>query len=95
MIINFKSKEAEKIFNGEHSKKVPQDIQRRAQIKLTLLNAASCLEVMKVPPSNHLEKLQGDRSEEWSIRINNQWRITFKYNSTDKNFYDVSIEDYH
>lgn len=50
---------------------------------------------MKVPPSNHLEKLQGDRNEEWSIRINNQWRITFKYNSTDKNFYDVSIEDYH
>ena len=95
MIINFKSKDAEKIFYGEHSKKVPQDIQRRAQIKLTLLNAASCLEVMKVPPSNHLEKLQGDRSEEWSIRINNQWRITFKYNSTDKNFYDVSIEDYH
>ena len=95
MIINFKSKEAEKIFKGEHSKKVPQDIQRRAQIKLTLLNAASCLEVMKVPPSNHLEKLQGDRSDEWSIRINNQWRITFKYNSTDKNFYDVSIEDYH
>jgi plasmid maintenance system killer len=95
MIKSFRSKEAEKVFNGTLSKKFPQDIQRRAQIKLTLLNAASCLDVMKVPPSNHLEKLQGDRSEEWSIRINNQWRITFKYNSTDKNFYDVSIEDYH
>lgn len=95
MIINFKSKDAEIIYNGGFSKRLPLDIQHRAQIKLTLLNAASCLEVMKIPPSNHLEKLQGNRSNEWSIRINNQWRITFKYNSTDKNFYDVSIEDYH
>lgn len=95
MIKNFRSKEAEKVFSGMPSKKFPHDIQRRAQIKLTLLNAASCIEVMKVPPSNHLEKLQGERSDEWSIRINNQWRITFKYNSDDRNFYDVSIEDYH
>ncbi len=95
MIINFKDKDSEKVFNGEHARRIPTELQRRAQIKLTLLDAASCLEVMRVPPSNHLEKLKGNRSDEWSIRINDQWRITFKYNADKKNFYDVSIEDYH
>jgi plasmid maintenance system killer len=95
MIISFKDKDTEKVFCGEYCRRIPSDIQRRAQIKLTLLNAASCLEVMKVPPSNRLEKLRGNRSAEWSIRINDQWRITFKYNQIQKNFYDVLIEDYH
>ena len=95
MILNFKSKETEKIFNGETAKKIPPDIQRRAQIKLMLLDAATSINAMKVPPSNHLEKLRGDRAGEWSIRINDQWRIAFKYNDADKNFYDVLVEDYH
>lgn len=95
MIINFKDKDTERVFNGEHARRIPTELQRRAQIKLTLLDAASCLDVMRVPPSNHLEKLKGSRSDEWSIRINDQWRITFKYNADKKNFYDVSIEDYH
>ena len=95
MIINFKDKDTERVFNGEHARRIPTELQRRAQIKLTLLDAASCLEVMRVPPSNHLEKLKGSRSDEWSIRINDQWRITFKYDADKKNFYDVSIEDYH
>ena len=95
MITGFKSKDAEKIFNGEYSRKIPFDIQRRAQITLALLDAASCLDVMKVPPSNRLEKLKGGRNDEWSIRINSQWRITFKYDSEKRNFYDVSVEDYH
>lgn len=95
MVKSFRDKETEKVFKGVLSKRLPQDIQRRAQVKLTLLNAASCLEVMKIPPSNNLEKLRGNRSGEWSIRVNDKWRITFTYNPSDKNFYDVSIEDYH
>ena len=95
MIINFKDKDTERVFNGEHARRIPAELQQRAQIKLTLLDAASCLEVMRVPPSNHLEKLKGSRSDKWSIRINDQWRITFKYDADKKNFYDVSIEDYH
>lgn len=95
MIINFKDKDTERVFNGEHARRIPTELQRRAQIKLTLLDAASCLDVMRVPPSNRLEKLKGNRSDEWSIRINDQWRITFKYNADEKNFYDVFIEDYH
>lgn len=95
MILNFKDKETEKLFNGEAAKKIPPDIQRRAQIKLVLLDAATSIDAMKVPPSNHLEKLQGARAGEWSIRINDKWRVTFKYNDADKNFYDVLIEDYH
>lgn len=95
MIINFKDKDTERVFNGEHARRIPTELQRRAQIKLTLLDAASCIEVMRVPPSNRLEKLKGNRSDEWSIRINEQWRITFKYNADKKNFYDVSVEDYH
>ena len=83
------------MFALEGSRKLPADIQQRAYMKLALLNAASCVEVMKVPPSNHLEKLKGARSDEWSIRINAQWRIVFKYNLDEQNFYDVAIEDYH
>lgn len=95
MITNFKDKDTERVFNGEHARRIPTELQRRAQIKLTLLDAASCLDVMRVPPSNRLEKLKGNRSDEWSIRINDQWRITFKYNADKRNFYDVLIEDYH
>ena len=95
MIRSFKDKETAKVFAMTASRKLPADIHRRAYMKLALLNAASCIEVMKDPPSNHLERLKGVRSGEWSIRINAQWRIVFKYDENEKNFYNVGIEDYH
>lgn len=93
MIKSFKSKEAEKLFQGRFSSKLPQAIQRSAAIKLELINAASVLETLRVPPSNFLEELQGDRKGQHSIRINKQWRICFIWKGTDA--FDVEIVDYH
>lgn len=93
MIISFKDKEAEKLFNGKFSARLPQDIQRTASMKLTMLNAATMLETLRVPPSNNLEPLRGDRQGQHSIRINRQWRICFRWD--DGNAVDVEIVDYH
>jgi len=68
-------------------------IQRAAVIKLKMLNAASALETLRVPPSNQLEALHGDRAGQHSIRINRQWRICFKWQGSDA--YDIEIVDYH
>jgi len=95
MIKSFKDKEAQKVYNLQVSKKLPRDIQQRAYNKLALLNVVSCVEMLKIPPSNYLEKLKGNRKNEWSIRINQQWRICFRFNEQENNAYDVSIEDYH
>jgi len=93
MIKTFKCKETQKLFSGQFSAKLPQAIQRTAVIKLTMLNAASIIETLRVPPSNHLETLQHDREGQYSIRINKQWRICFIWHGTDA--YDVEIVDYH
>jgi proteic killer suppression protein len=93
MIKSFKSKEAEKLFQGRFSSKLPQAIQRAAAIKLEVLNAATLLETLRVPPSNYLEALQGDRKGQHSIRINKQWRICFIWKGNDA--FDVEIVDYH
>lgn len=93
MIKTFKCKETGKLFCGQFSAKLPQDIQRTAAIKLTILNAASIIETLRIPPSNHLEVLKHDREGQYSIRINKQWRICFKWHGTDA--YDVEIVDYH
>ncbi len=93
MIKSFKSKEAEKLFQGRFSSKLPQAIQRSAAIKLEVLNAATLLETLRVPPSNYLEELQGDRKGQHSIRINKQWRICFIWKGNDA--FDVEIVDYH
>jgi toxin HigB-1 len=93
MIKSFKSKEAEKLFQGRFSSKLPQAIQRSAAIKLEVLNAATVLETLRVPPSNYLEELQGDRKGHHSIRINKQWRICFIWKGNDA--FDVEIVDYH
>ena len=95
MIKSFKDKETLKVFSLELSKKFPRDIQQRAYQKLALLNAASCIDAIKVPPSNHLEKLKGHRKDELSIRINRQWRICFNFNEKENAAYNVGIEDYH
>ncbi|MBO4450080.1 MAG: type II toxin-antitoxin system RelE/ParE family toxin [Clostridiales bacterium] len=94
MIKSFTDKETEKIFNQIFSKKLPGDIQRIALRKMILIDNAESLEDLKVPPGNHLEALQGDREGQYSIRINDQYRICFKVK--DKNsFYEVEIVDYH
>ena len=93
MIKGFADKETEKVFNREFSKRLPPDIQRPVRRKLEVLNAAESLEDLRIPPSNHLEKLAGDRKGQHSIRINNQWRLCFVWKDTDA--YDVEIVDYH
>jgi toxin HigB-1 len=93
MIRSFKDKEAEKLFNRALSRKLPNDLQRTALRKLRMLNRAMNLSDLRVPPANRLEKMKGDRSDQYSIRINDQWRICFKWSSSDA--FDVEIVDYH
>jgi len=93
VIKSFKSREAEKIYQGRFSKKLPRDIQRIAARKLEILSAAGEINSLRIPPSNRLEKLKGERSGQHSIRINDQWRICFVWKSGDA--FDVEITDYH
>jgi toxin HigB-1 len=93
MIRTFKDKEAEKVFRRERSRKLPGDLLRSALRKLRMLNRAVGLDDLRVPPGNHMEVLKGDRACQHSIRINDQWRICFRWQGTDA--YDVEIVDYH
>jgi toxin HigB-1 len=93
MIISFKCKETEKLFGRKRSEKFPQNIQKTGYRKLLMLHAATNIIDLKIPPSNHLEKLKGKRKTEHSIRINDQWRICFTWK--ENNAHKVSIEDYH
>ena len=93
MIRSFKDNETEKVFNGRFSKKLPQDIQRIAERKLILIHRSFTLNDLRVPPSNHLEALKGNRKGQHSIRINDQWRICFEWR--EDGVYDVEITDYH
>lgn len=93
MIRSFKSGEAEKIFNRERSQKLPSDIQQVALRKLRMLNRAMTLQDLRVPPANRLEKLTGNRAGQYSIRINDPWRICFEWIEGDAQ--NVEIVDYH
>ncbi|MBQ3374018.1 MAG: type II toxin-antitoxin system RelE/ParE family toxin [Oscillospiraceae bacterium] len=93
MIKSFADKETEKIYNQFFSKKLPQNIQKIALRKLIMIDNALQLEDLKVPPANRLEQLHGDRTGQYSIRINDQFRICFRYSAGQ--FYDVEIVDYH
>jgi len=93
MIKSFKNKETEKIFNRYFSKKLPQNILRSALLQLRSLNQAKNINDLRNPPSNHLEKLLGNRKGQHSIKINDQWRICFVWDDNDA--YDVEIADYH
>jgi len=93
VIRSFKSVEAEKIFNREYSRRLPQDIQQIALRKLRMLNRATNLQDMRVPPANRLEKLKGKRVGQYSIRINDQWRVCFEWREGDT--HNVEIADYH
>ena len=94
MIVSYLSKETEKIFNGEVSRDYPDDIQRTALRKLLLIDAATSINDLRSPPGNRLEKLSGDRSGQYSIRIIDQWRICFSW-TDENNAIDVEIVDYH
>jgi len=93
MIRSFKDKETEKVFGLEISRKLPPDIQQVAVRKLRMLNNARSLQDLRIPPANHLEKLLGNRSGQYSIRINEQWRLCFEWR--EKDAYEVEITDYH
>jgi len=93
MIKTFKCKETEKIFCREYSKKLPHNIQKVAFRKLRMIDRSKTLIDLKVPPANRLEKLSGQRKGQYSIRINDQWRVCFKW--IDNNALDVEITDYH
>ncbi len=93
MIRSFKSKEAEKIFTRSRSLKLPQDIQQVSYRKLRMLNNAVNLNDLRIPPAKRLEKLSGDRKGQYSIRINDQWRICFEWRDGD--LHNVEITDYH
>ena len=93
MIKSFADKETEGIFNRVASRRFSPNIQRKARIKLEMLDAAEALQDLRVPPSNRLEKPTGDRQGQHSIRINDQWRICFVWQDGDA--YRVEIVDYH
>ena len=93
MIRNFIDKEAEKIWHGVPSKRLPTDIQNVARRKLRMLNNAMSVNDLRVPPANRLEALKGSLKGRYSIRINDQWRICFRWSETDA--HDVEIMDYH
>jgi proteic killer suppression protein len=93
MIQSFASSETERFFAVGKSRRLPRDILKRAAMRLTQLDNATCLEDLRIPPSNRLEALAHDRAGQWSIRINDQWRVCFRFKNGDA--YDVEIVDYH
>lgn len=93
MILSFADKATAAVFAGLQVRRLPREIQDVARRKLKLLDAAVSLESLRVPPGNRLEALRGDRKGQWSIRINDQLRICFRWKDTDA--LDVEIVDYH
>ena len=93
MIKSFKDPEAERVFTLQVSRKLPPDIQQVALRKLRMLNNALTLNDLRIPPANRLEKLTGERTGQYSVRINDQWRICFEWR--DGHVYEAEIVDYH
>lgn len=93
MIVSFADKHTEKVWKGESAGKWHPDIQRIALRKLFLIHAAATIQDLVVPPGNKLHKLKGEKKDYWAIRVNDQWRITFKW--INDGAYDVQLLDYH
>lgn len=93
MIRSFKDKQTEKLFESSSLRRIPAEILERARRKLMSIHAAHVVDDLRVPPSNRLERLKGDREGQYSIRINDQWRICFRFQDGDA--FDVEICDYH
>lgn len=92
MITSFRDKETQRVWQGEVSRKLPQAMQPLARRKLRMLNNATSMLDLRIPPANRLEALQGKRKGQYSIRINRQWRICFRWTGDAE---DVEIVDYH
>ena len=93
MIKSFTDAETEAFFETDRSRRLPREIHKRATMRLLQLAAAVRIDDLRLPPSNHLETLQGDRAGQWSIRVNDRWRVCFRFTNGDA--YDVEIVDYH
>lgn len=93
MIKSFRDKDTDRLFQRQPVRKLGTGVQRMALRKLRMLDAATTLSDLRVPPGNRLERLRGDRASQHSIRINDQWRICFRWHGGDA--YDVEIVDYH
>lgn len=93
MIKTFADKRTAAIFEGFQVRKLPNEIQETARRKLKQIDSAATLESLRVPPGNRLEQLKGDRAGQWSIRINDQWRVCFRFENG--RALDVEIVDYH
>ncbi len=93
MIKSFANTDTQNLFNTAKSRRYPQDIIKRALTRLNWLDSASTVNDLQIPPSNHLEKLKGDREGQYSIRINNQYRLCFVFENG--NAFDAEIVDYH
>jgi toxin HigB-1 len=93
VIRSFADKETERIWNGDLSRRIPNQIQALARRKLRMLNAAQRLDDLRIPPANRLEGMKGKRAGQHSIRINDQWRICFLWNEGQCD--EVEIVDYH
>ena len=93
VIRSFADPETERVFGRERSRRLPPDLQRAAYKKLVLIHAAEVIQDLRLPPGNRLEKLGGDRPGQYSIRINDRWRICFAWRDGDA--YEVEIVDYH
>lgn len=93
MIRSFADAETERLYTSGRSRRMPTEILKRAAMRLTQLNAATRIEDLRLPPSNRLEALKHDRLGQWSIRINDQWRVCFRFENGDA--FDVEIVDYH
>jgi proteic killer suppression protein len=93
VIKTFKAESIQKIYQRQPWRKLPPDSQQVALYKLRMINNATSLTDLRIPPANRLEKLSGDRAGQWSIRINDQWRICFEWRESDA--YNVEIVDYH
>jgi len=93
VIASFACPETERFFATGKSRRFPPDVQKRAAMRLIQLDAATTINDLRFPPSNRMERLKKDRKGEWSIRVNDQWRICFRF--TDGDAFDVEIVDYH
>lgn len=93
MIQTFANSETEHFFATGKSRRLPTEILKRAAMRMNQLHAATCVEDLRLPPFNQLEKLSGNRAGQWSIRINSQWRVCFRFKAG--HAHDVEIVDYH
>ena len=93
MIRTFANSETEQFFTTGKSRRLPPEVLKRAAMRLAQLDSATCVDDLRLPPSNRLESLSQNRTGQWSIRINDQWRVCFQFENGDA--YEVEIVDYH